>query len=171
MIILSHADARTYCLGVAQLIPVFLIALSVLDKSDATSRSRQGIEESLTLEQTARERLVEGTKEFDDLKKLLAAVDEKLAEVDSIDTAQSSTTVVDAIEESRRELADSRATLAEALDQWDESRDNLRKRADLMPNVRSAIIQKLEMKHFLRIGYGILLGVAGEVIVLWGRLV
>jgi hypothetical protein len=49
MIELTHSDAMTYCLSVAQIIPVFLIALSVLDNGRVTRRIERTKKESVKL--------------------------------------------------------------------------------------------------------------------------
>ena len=50
MIVLTHSDVRVYCLGIAQLIPVLLIALFVADSGSVTRLTEKLLRESSALE-------------------------------------------------------------------------------------------------------------------------
>ncbi len=177
MIVMSASDAKAYCLGIAQLIPVLLIALFVVDNSWIT-KVRDDIQQKASSIRQARTKAfsqVEETKhkyeqELKEIEKELAALDETnegvpgsrqyadMRRAQLVELRTRKTESISAMEHIARvitEFADNKLRLRpflQASDKFAEAADRLLK------------------DSAEKITIGIFFGLVGEIMALWGAL-
>jgi hypothetical protein len=173
MIELTHSDVRTYCIGVAQLIPVFLIALSVLDNNRINRAAEKIKRESSTAEKAGQKQLSLQRKNRRKLQRSLEKIDIQIAAIDRIDPSQAGEEALVAREVTRMELMDLRAEIAELSGDAAAIGDKITEFVAKAPELRQQIdtaSRKLMSGNAKIIVYGIFLGVVGEVMALWGAI-
>lgn len=173
MIELTHSDARTYCIGVAQLIPVFLIALSVLDNNRINRAAEKLNRELSTAEKGGRKELSAQRKNLKRIQQSLENIDAQMAAIDRIDPSQAGEEALAAREVTRTELVNLRAEAVELSGDTAASSDRLTELLSEAPDLRERIdaaSRQLVSGYAKIIVYGIFLGVVGEVMALWGAI-
>jgi hypothetical protein len=173
MIELTHSDAMTYCLSVAQIIPVFLIALSVLDNGRVTRRIERTKKESVKIEERARKWLSSRKKERQELKRSLEEIDTQIAALDSIDPSQASDEAVSARDITRLELMELRANREDFLKRLMTATENMRDLLDRAPNLRQDLDtarRSIVTGFGADVVFGIFLVTLAEIIALWGAI-
>jgi hypothetical protein len=169
MEILSPTDARTLYLGISQLIPVFLIALFVLDNTWLARISQQHRHEALELTKE-----IGRDKEDQELiNKLTAAIGEKDREYDLL---KSRSTPIRkrqrrAVEDKMAEIAETRARLAGFAHEADKARQEMDAARgtflDLLPRIADAAERRARTYNQVMVPT-IIVGMCGEFLALWG---
>jgi hypothetical protein len=156
VVILTDTDVRNYCLGIAQLIPVFLVALFVLDnKAPTEALGSAGKQASPDQDQESyRHRLEEADRLLDELDN---SIDAMHADPEAVKPLRASRYELTKL---RDELVDSVAALATA----SERQGNISKRSDAYG--RETILTQ----DTITIVLAIVLGMVGEVFAIWGSI-
>ena len=168
MVVLTEAEVRAYCLGIAQLIPLLIIALFVLDTNQQLSFPRKGIGASSSLENEARMRASSYLKEIQEANQELEETDKLLNSLDADPRY-----AITAFKAPRLKLEELRAQVTERVDQLTQRAETWSNVAKRMPEITAMLhhgVGKMERRYVVNILVGIVIGIAGEVSVLWGAL-
>lgn len=166
--ILTDTDVRTYCLGIAQLIPVFLVALFVLDnkapaealvsadkQASPDQREAEDITSIIQKDQESHRHSLEEAGRL--LDKLDNSVDAMHADPEAVKRLRADR---DELTKLRDKLVDSVATLATA----SERQRNILKRSDASGG------EFILTQDSITLVLAIVLGMVGEVFALWGSI-
>jgi hypothetical protein len=174
MVILTHSDARAYCLGVAQIIPVLMIAFFVVDSSRFVQRvenTKKAAQRTVDIVNNSfpevQQKLQQGTTQ------VIEQLDEKISAFDRINRSQASKEVLEMLDATRSEQVASRAQLTERIDQINQIFQGTGARVASIESRREGLesaARKLTLVYFYGVTLSIVLALAGEVIALWGAI-
>jgi hypothetical protein len=172
MVVLTHSDARVYCLGIAQLIPVFVIAISVVENNTAKKKAKRAKLASIRSELRGGKGPSAKKKSRQKLERSIERLDGRLAEVDSIDLSQASEEAIVAHEMARIELIESRVEAQKLLDEasttakgWSEELGEWL----VLAQERGEVAALTEINAYALV-YAMFSGIVGEIIALWGAI-
>ena len=171
MVVLTHSDARAYCLGIAQLIPIFIIAISVLENNLIKRRTEEVKQRSAKAERRGRKQLSSQDKHKQKLERSINQLDDRLAELDRIDLSQADGEVVLALKETRIELMEARVKADSLSDEFSTKVAELNALVNKAPALRQELdtaVNNLVKTYTNMLVYSMFLGIAGEITALWG---
>ena len=164
MIVLTHSDVRVYCLGIAQLIPVLLIALFVADSGSVTRLTEKLLRESSDLEKENRKTLEKVQRQSEER---IAKLKTEIAALDMIDPSQISKEALSALETSRAELAAGLEDESAELSRISKDLSEIARASELRKATDAELSKLMKYPAYYLI-FGIFLGLVGEAIVLLG---
>ena len=174
MVVLTHSDVRAYCLGIAQIIPVLMIALFVVDSGRfvqivETSKGRAQKVVDLVNDSLPEQQQKASKKIAESIEQL----DSQIFALDRIDWSQAGEEATAAFDIIRRELVESRDRQAAALERLNQLLDVVHEGAARMAERKEKLdssARKVTFIYAYGVTLGIVLAVAGEVIALWGAI-
>lgn len=174
MVVLTYSDARAYCLGIAQIIPVLMIALFVVDSSGFLQRpenTKKLAQRTIDIVSNSfpevQQKLQQGVTQA------IEQLDDKISALDRINRSQASEEVLEMLDTTRSEHVASRVRLTEQIEHINQIFQNtdvsvasiVKHKEDLESAAR-----KLTLVYFYGVTLSIVLALAGEVITLWGAI-
>lgn len=172
MVALTPSDARAYCLGVAQIIPVIMIALFVIDGTrfvQVAENTKKQAQKALDIVGTSFPEIQQEVGRA--VNQSIEEIDNQISVIDRMDRRQASEETIQALDISRSELVESRARLMEQLEHINQTIQPWYGRAASIEGEKERL-ESAARKVTLTYAYGVILGIvlalAGEAIALWG---
>lgn len=172
---ITHSEVRDYCLGIVQVIPVFLIALTVLDANNYKIRYDKAIKyvrgQKEEADRISEEVLSKTPKARQNRVGELEVINKNLVLLDKLDPLQVNEDLLKGLEVHRSELiAERDRNLGESAEiaRLSETIADLRAEVSVFPQKLESITEEAADGYAQKIVGGVLLGVVGEVLALWG---
>jgi hypothetical protein len=171
MVVLTNSDVRAYCLGIAQLIPVLVIAISVLDNNTVKRRTEPIKQRSTKAERQGRKELSGQDENRQRIEKSIKLLDDRLAELDRIDLSQADEDAILSAQETRVEIIEARTKAEKLLEDLSAKVVELNALLDEAPVLRQELdkaVSQVIKSNTNSLVYSMFLGIAGEILALWG---
>jgi hypothetical protein len=173
MLILSHSDVRAFSLGIAQLIPVFLISFFVLDNSWIRRSAQELKAESFRALEEARDVILGRSESRGTVEDALKDLDRFSEVIDAAEASRASEDQNESIEKAREKVRLHRAKILGIADRYEEATGRIDRLSDRLTgvaeNMEESAKRRVDIYNIITV-CTIIFGMVGEVISLWGAI-